>query len=162
MDNVKEILGKILAFRFVILLVLGLIFPVAGWLWGKSVMVNAITTRTKALDTSLADINKLASGQHANNKWISNTTNKLNTTKTYLDAAWHAIYEKQETIFQWDPPEVGQAIAQLGPEDELPDAIAQQYALHYEDSIVPQLSDYLTNTLLRKNEQGEPHSPTYQ
>ena len=156
MDNVKEILGKILAFRFVILLVLGLIFPVAGWLWGKSVMGNAITTRTKALDVSLADINKLASGQHANNKWISNTTNKLNTTKTYLNAAWGAIYEKQETIFQWSIPEVGQAIAQLGPEDELPEAIAQQYALHYEDVIVPQLSDYLANTLLRKNDQGEP------
>ena len=156
MDNVKEILGKILAFRFVILFALGLIFPVAGWLWGKSVMGNAITTRTKALDVSLADINKLASGQHANNKWISNTTNKLNTTKTYLNAAWGAIYEKQETIFQWSIPEVGQAIAQLGPEDELPEAIAQQYALHYEDVIVPQLSDYLANTLLRKNDQGEP------
>ncbi len=119
MDKLREIL----VYRFWGLLAVALIVPVVGWWIGSGDAAKAISARKSEITSAY---NAVPSGEFVNDKWISGAKQRNAEQQRLIDEAWQELAEGQIQLKTW-PPEIVDAMAKLGPEEEIPSNVRIQY-----------------------------------
>ena len=127
----KDIIAKIIAYRFWIIVPAAALLPLVGWAMSVTPLQNKTRQEQTAADSAFRNVDTfLKAPKRPNKEWIETAQAKRAIVKQAVDSTWLALYERQKPLMTW-PEDVRKEMTGIEFGQPIPAQVLQQYRQSY-------------------------------
>ena len=127
----KDIIAKIVAYRFWIIVPAAALLPLVGWAMSVTPLQNKTRQEQTAADSAFRNVDTfLKAPKRPNKEWIETAQAKRAIVKQAVDSTWLALYERQKPLMTW-PEDVRKEMTGIEFGQPIPSQVLQQYRQSY-------------------------------
>lgn len=113
MDQVKDILNKLIQYRFWIAVGLAIIIPMAGFFVAHGSITEETTKKAAEIKSASEGVKPFTSGEVKNQQFIAAVKEKTEVLSRNVDESWRTLYDRQAPLLDW-PESVGDYFPKWG------------------------------------------------